>query len=87
MTARIVNNRVEGSRITVWGITHYLENGRSHEYIADVLPITLEQVQVAVEYSMKDCSYSTPAPSTAIPPPMAWPTEAESSIATAPVRS
>lgn len=50
MASRIVNNRVEGSRITVWDITHYLENGRSHEYIAEVLPITLEQVQAAVKY-------------------------------------
>ena len=33
----IVNNRIAGTRITVWDITYYLEKGRSPQYIAEVL--------------------------------------------------
>ncbi|MDA1014162.1 MAG: DUF433 domain-containing protein [Planctomycetota bacterium] len=50
MTARIVKNRVEGTRITVWDITHYLEGNFSHEEILECLPITLEQLGAAVDY-------------------------------------
>ncbi len=46
----IVNNRIAGTRITVWDITYYLEKGRSAEYIAEVLPITVEQVRAAMKY-------------------------------------
>jgi uncharacterized protein (DUF433 family) len=46
----IVNNRIAGTRITVWDITYYLENGKSPEYIAEVLPVTVEQVRAAIEY-------------------------------------
>jgi uncharacterized protein (DUF433 family) len=50
MTAPIVDNRIAGTRITVWDIVHYLEKGRSPEYIAAVLPLTVEQVQAAIQY-------------------------------------
>jgi uncharacterized protein (DUF433 family) len=50
MTAAIVNNRIAGTRITVWDIVYYLENGRDPEYIAEILPVTVEQVQAAVRY-------------------------------------
>jgi uncharacterized protein (DUF433 family) len=46
----IVNNRIAGTRITVWDITYYLEKGRSPEYIAEVLPVTVEQVRAAIGY-------------------------------------
>jgi uncharacterized protein (DUF433 family) len=46
----IVNNRIEGTRITVWDITHYLEHGRTPAEIAGILPITLEQAQDAIQY-------------------------------------
>jgi uncharacterized protein (DUF433 family) len=46
----IVNNRIAGTRITVWDITYYLEKGRGPEYIAEVLPVTAEQVRAAIEY-------------------------------------
>jgi uncharacterized protein (DUF433 family) len=51
MGNRIVNNRIEGTRITVWDILHYLEGGDwSPQEIADVLGLSLEQVQAAVDY-------------------------------------
>jgi uncharacterized protein (DUF433 family) len=46
----IVNNRIAGTRITVWDVLHYLEYGRSPEYIAGILPITIEQVQATIQY-------------------------------------
>jgi uncharacterized protein (DUF433 family) len=49
-TAAIVNNRVAGTRITVWDIVCYLEAKWSHEDIAQILGITVDQVRVAVQY-------------------------------------
>ena len=46
----IINNRIAGTRITVWDITYYLESGRSPEYIAEILPVTEEQVRAAIRY-------------------------------------
>ncbi|HKI31992.1 MAG TPA: DUF433 domain-containing protein [Gemmataceae bacterium] len=46
----IVNNRIAGTRITVWDVLHYLEYGRSPESIAGILPITVEQVHATVRY-------------------------------------
>jgi uncharacterized protein (DUF433 family) len=46
----IINNRIAGTRITVWDITYYLANGRSPEYIAEILPVTEEQVRAAIQY-------------------------------------
>jgi uncharacterized protein (DUF433 family) len=50
MAAAIVDDRIEGTRITVWDIVHYLENNRSPERIAEILHLSLEQVQAAVQY-------------------------------------
>jgi uncharacterized protein (DUF433 family) len=50
MAATIVNNRVDGTRITIWDIVHYLEYGRPHAEIAEILGLSLEQVQAAVQY-------------------------------------
>lgn len=51
MQAAIVNNRIAGTRITIWDIVHYLEGGDwSLEEIADVLRLSLEQVEAAVKY-------------------------------------
>jgi uncharacterized protein (DUF433 family) len=51
MSATIVNNRIAGTRITVWDVYHYLEGGDwTHEQIAEILRISLEQVQVTVRY-------------------------------------
>jgi len=50
MTTAIVNNRIAGTRITVWDIFHYLESGERPEYIAEVLKLSLEQVHAAIEF-------------------------------------
>lgn len=50
MNAAIVNNRIAGTRITVWDVLHHLENNWSQADIADVLGLTEDQVQAAVEY-------------------------------------
>jgi Protein of unknown function (DUF433) len=46
----IVNNQIAGTRITIWAITYYLENNRSPEYIAEILPVTVEQIRAAMQY-------------------------------------
>jgi uncharacterized protein (DUF433 family) len=48
--SRIVNNRIEGTRITVWDVYLYVENGCSIEEIRRWLPLTEEQVKAAIEY-------------------------------------
>jgi uncharacterized protein (DUF433 family) len=50
MSAAIVNNRIEGTRITIYDIVHYLEYGRSYAQIAEILRLTPEQVEAAVRY-------------------------------------
>jgi uncharacterized protein (DUF433 family) len=50
MSAAIINDRVEGTRITVWDIYHYLDGNWTDELILGVLPITNEQLQVAKQY-------------------------------------
>ncbi len=51
MSAAIIDNRIDGTRITVWDITHYLESGRwTHQQIAEILRLTQEQVETAVQY-------------------------------------
>ena len=50
MSESIVKNRIAGTRITVWDVLHYRENGCSTEEICKWLPITVEQVTAAFEY-------------------------------------
>ena len=50
MAAIIVNNRIDGLRVTVFDVLYYLEAGRSHAEIAEILPLTLEQIEAAVRY-------------------------------------
>jgi uncharacterized protein (DUF433 family) len=50
MSAAIVNNRIAGTRITVWDVVHYLEAGRSADYIAEILPVSVEQMEAAIRY-------------------------------------
>lgn len=57
MSAAIVNNRIEGTRITVWDVLHYLEHGRSVGEIRRWLPITEEQVAAATEYINENREY------------------------------
>ncbi len=50
MSVVIDNNRIDGLRVTIYDVLHYREAGRSVEEIADILPLTLEQVEGAVRY-------------------------------------
>jgi uncharacterized protein (DUF433 family) len=45
--ASIINNRIDGSRITVWDVYLYTEHGWSDEQIRGVLPISQEQLEAA----------------------------------------
>jgi uncharacterized protein (DUF433 family) len=47
MIATIENNRIAGTRITVWDVLHYLENGWETAEIAELLRLSREQVQAA----------------------------------------
>ena len=51
MSVIIVNNRVDGLRVTIYDVLHYLEAGRSAAEIADILSLTPEQVEAAVRYT------------------------------------
>jgi uncharacterized protein (DUF433 family) len=46
----IVNNRIEGTRISVWDVLHYLEAKWSHSEIAAALNVTEAQVAEAAIY-------------------------------------
>ena len=46
----IVKNRIEGTRITVWDVLHYLEAGWAHTEIAETLNLAEAQVTVAARY-------------------------------------
>lgn len=50
MVAAIENNRIAGTRITVWDVLHYLEAGRSYDEIAEVLRVSREQVEAAARH-------------------------------------
>src|SRR5262245_23396497 len=46
----IVNNRIAGTRITVWDILHYLETGWSCPEIAATLHLSDAQVEAVAQY-------------------------------------
>ncbi len=46
----IVNNRIAGTRITVWDVLHYLEHGWSWPEIAATLQVSEAQVEAATQY-------------------------------------
>lgn len=50
MPSQIINNRIEGTRITVWDVYLYLEHGCSVAEIRRWLPLTEEQVQAAISF-------------------------------------
>jgi len=51
MTPAIVNNRIAGTRITVWDVYHYLESGHwTLAQIAEILRLSVEQVECTVRY-------------------------------------
>ena len=46
----IVNNRIAGTRITVWDVLHYLETGWSRSEIAVTLHLSEAQVDAVARY-------------------------------------
>jgi uncharacterized protein (DUF433 family) len=46
----IVNNRIAGTRITVWDVLHYLETGWSRPKIAVTLHLSEAQVDAVARY-------------------------------------
>jgi uncharacterized protein (DUF433 family) len=52
--AKIINRgrgpEIAGTRITVYNVLDYLEDGWSHDRIAGLFQLTVEQVRVAVDY-------------------------------------
>ena len=46
----IVKNRIEGTRITIWDVLHYLEAGWLRPEIAATLHLTEAQVAAAARY-------------------------------------
>ena len=46
----IVNNRIAGTRVTIWDVVHYLERGRSRDEIARILGISGDQVESATDF-------------------------------------
>lgn len=51
------NGRIAGTRITVWDVVHYLEHGRSLEYIAGVLPLSMDELKSAVGFIESNREY------------------------------
>jgi uncharacterized protein (DUF433 family) len=50
MPPTIVNNRIAGTRITVYDVYYYLDKGCPPEEIADVLSLSPEDVAAALAY-------------------------------------
>jgi uncharacterized protein (DUF433 family) len=46
----IVNNRIAGTRITVWDVLYYLETGWSCPEIAETLHLSEAQVEAVAQY-------------------------------------
>ena len=46
----IVDHRIAGTRITVWDVLHHLENDWALDEIAEVLGLSDQQVQAAVDH-------------------------------------
>ncbi|HUG90486.1 MAG TPA: DUF433 domain-containing protein [Planctomycetaceae bacterium] len=49
MSELIVNNRIAGTRITVWDVLHYLEGGWTRREIADVFKLGEDRIQAAID--------------------------------------
>jgi uncharacterized protein (DUF433 family) len=50
MPSAIVNNRIAGTRITVYDVYYYLDRGCPPEEIADVLSLSLGEVEAALAH-------------------------------------
>jgi uncharacterized protein (DUF433 family) len=50
MNELIVNNRIAGTRITVWDVLHYLEGGWTRREIGDFFKLGEDRIQAAIDY-------------------------------------
>ncbi len=50
MAVVIANNRIDGLRITIYDVLHYLEAGRTAEEIEAILSLSREQIEAAMHY-------------------------------------
>lgn len=50
MPSQVIDNRIDGARITVWDVYLYLEYGCSVAEIRRWLPLAEEQVQAAIDF-------------------------------------
>jgi uncharacterized protein (DUF433 family) len=50
MSGIIVDNRIAGTRISVWLVLHYLEGGWSRRAIAEFFNLDEDQIQAAIDY-------------------------------------
>jgi uncharacterized protein (DUF433 family) len=50
MSARIIDNRIAGTRITIWDVLHYADAGWTAPEIAQILRVSEAQVSAAYEY-------------------------------------
>ena len=50
MSDLIVNNRITGTRITVWDVLHYLEGNWTRREIADFFKLSEDRIQAAIDY-------------------------------------
>ena len=50
MSDLIVDNRIAGTRITVWDVLHYLEGNWTRREIADLFKLGEDRIQAAIDY-------------------------------------
>ena len=49
-TPGILNNRIAGTRITVWDVLHYLEGNWTQREIAELFKLSEGHIQAAIDY-------------------------------------
>ena len=57
MPCSIVNGRIDGTRITVWDVFMYVDEGCSTEEILDELPLTAAQLQATLDFIQANREY------------------------------
>ena len=57
MSIRIVNDRIKGTRITVFSVYHYLVHGWSPPEICQALSISPEELQAALRFIEENRAY------------------------------
>lgn len=57
MSSQVINNRIDGTRITVWDVYLYLQHDWTDEQIRGVLPISQEQLDTAKQFIEENREY------------------------------